>query len=100
MRGSRVRQRRRSELANRVLGEPGTQTTRGAFEAANRLTEAIAEWLEVQWAGDPVKGIPLPADRWKPERDPGIVFEGFVPEPLPDNLVAAVIALKTQSGLR
>jgi hypothetical protein len=71
-------------LPDVVFGERATQTTRGCFEATNRLTEDIAALLLEKWGDSEVRAIVPPVEPWALEEREPIDFEGFAPQQVPE----------------
>jgi hypothetical protein len=62
----------------------GDATTRGCFEATNRLTEDIAALLLEKWGDSEVRAIVPPVEPWALEEREPIDFEGFAPQQVPE----------------
>jgi hypothetical protein len=87
-------------LPDAVFGEKATQTTRGCFEATNRLTEDIAGVLLEKWDDTDVRAIAPPTEAWAVEAPLAIAFEGFAPARLPADLAAGVISPHDEERIR
>jgi len=60
------------------IAEPAQNTLAGVFLTTNQLVEEIAGFLLDQWVaiGDNSTDFPVPADKWKPDRNIPAGFEG------------------------
>jgi hypothetical protein len=87
-------------LPNAVFGEKATQTTCGCFEAANRLSEAMATLLLEKWDDAEVEALAPPVGPWSLEPPRPIEFNGFVGERLRSDLVAGVISAHDEERVR